>query len=102
METIRMSVRGLVEFTLHGTDIRRLGGQVKDMQDGMLGHKARQGLLGEGWEAEVPLNMTIPLDDETELHLSGRMDAFCDGEVPVIEEIKLETLAEIVKKLEEV
>ena len=90
METIRMAVRALVEFTLHGTDIRRLGGQVKDMQDGMLGHKARQSLLGEGWEAEVPLSMTIPLEDDAELLLSGRMDAFFDdGEVPIIEEIKL-------------
>ena len=64
METIRMSVRGLVEFTLHGTDIRPMG-SMKDMQEGMLGHKARQALLGEGWEAEVSLNMTISLDDET-------------------------------------
>ncbi|MBQ2928833.1 MAG: hypothetical protein IJD99_01300 [Clostridia bacterium] len=90
METIRMAVRTLVEFTLHGTDIRRLGGQVKDMQDGMLGHKARQSLLGEGWEAEVPLSITIPLEDDAELLLSGRMDAFFDDEdVPIIEEIKL-------------
>ncbi len=88
METIRMSVRGLVEFTLHGTDIRPMG-SMKDMQEGMLGHKARQGLLGEGWEAEVSLSLTIPLEDETELLLTGRMDAFCDGDVPIIEEIKL-------------
>ena len=44
MEMIRMSVRALVEFTLHGTDIGPVGSR-KDMQDGMLGHKARQGLL---------------------------------------------------------
>lgn len=89
METIRIAVRTLVEFTLHGTDIRRLGGQMKDMQEGMLGHKARQALLGEGWEAEVPLTLTVPVDEEASLALSGRMDAFCDGNVPVIEEIKL-------------
>ena len=90
METIRVAVRSLVEFTLHGTDIRRLGGQVKDMQDGMLGHKARQSLLDEGWEAEVPLSLSVPVEDEeVELLLSGRMDAFCDGDVPIIEEIKL-------------
>jgi len=83
-----MSVRTLVEFTLHGTDIGPVG-SMKDMQEGMLGHKARQSLLGEGWEAEVSLAMDIPLDDEVELHLTGRMDAFCDGDVPVIEEIKL-------------
>ncbi len=90
METIRIAVRTLVEFTLHGTDIRRLGGQIRDMQDGMLGHKARQSLLGEGWEAEVPLSLTVPVEDEdSELLISGRMDAFCDGKVPIIEEIKL-------------
>ncbi len=90
METIRIAVRTLVEFTFHGTDIRRLGGAAKDMQDGMLGHKARQSLLGEGWEAEVPLSLTVPLEDEeSEVLLSGRMDAFCDGDVPIIEEIKL-------------
>ena len=88
VETIRISVRGLVEFTLHGADIRPAG-SMRDMQEGTLGHKARQGLLGEGWEAEVPLSLTIPLDEEAQMLLTGRMDAFCDGEVPVIEEIKL-------------
>ncbi len=89
METIRIAVRTLVEFTLHGEDIRP-GGQIRDMQEGMLGHKARQSLLGEGWEAEVPLTLAVPVEDEeSELLLSGRMDAFRDGDVPVIEEIKL-------------
>ena len=37
VEMIRMSVRALVEFTLHGTDIGPVG-SMKDMQDGMLGH----------------------------------------------------------------
>ena len=88
METIRISVRGLVEFTLHGADIRPAG-SMRDMQEGMLGHKARQGLLGEGWEAEVPVSLTVPVDEEAEMLLTGRMDAFCDGDVPIIEEIKL-------------
>ena len=88
MERIRISVRSLVEFTLHGADIRPAG-SMKDMQEGVLGHKARQGLLGEGWEAEVLLSLTIPVDDETELQLTGRMDAFYDDDIPVIEEIKL-------------
>ncbi|MBQ3156668.1 MAG: hypothetical protein IJB81_07040 [Clostridia bacterium] len=90
METIRIAVRTLVEFTLHGADIRP-GGSLQDMQEGMLGHKARQSLLGEGWTAEVPLGLTVPVEDEdAELHISGRMDAFCEeAEIPVIEEIKL-------------
>lgn len=88
METIRIAVRTLVEFTLHGADIRPAG-SMKDMQEGVLGHKARQSLMGDGWEAEVPLSLTVPVDDEADLLLTGRMDAFFDGEVPVIEEIKL-------------
>ena len=90
MEQLRAAVRTVVEFTLHGEDIRRLGGQIRDMQEGMLGHKARQALLGEGWEAEVSLNLSVPVEEgEAELLVSGRMDAFCDGEIPIIEEIKL-------------
>ena len=88
VEMIRMSVRALVEFTLHGTDIGPVG-SMKDMQDGMLGHKARQGLLGEGWDSEVSLSLTVPMEDDIELHLTGRMVAFCDGDVPIIEDIKL-------------
>ena len=90
MEQLRAAVRTVVEFTLHGTDIRPMGGQLRDMQEGVLGHKARQALLGEGWEAEKPLSLTVPVEeDEAELVITGRMDAFCDGDVPVIEEIKL-------------
>ena len=85
-----MAVRTLVEFTLHGDDILRLGGTLKDMQADMLGHKARQALLGEGWQSEVPLSIRIPVEEEeAELHIAGRMDAFCDGDVPIIEEIKI-------------
>ncbi len=59
------------------------------MQDGTLGHKARQKQLKEkGWSCEVPLACDIDCDAVC-IHLSGRMDGFCDGEVPAIEEIKL-------------
>ena len=88
MEQLRVSVRTLVEFTLHGEDIRM--GSPRAMQDGTLGHRARQSMLGEGWQAEVPLEMTVPFPDEdAELLLSGRMDAFLDGDTPQVEEIKL-------------
>ncbi|MBR3763594.1 MAG: hypothetical protein IKK57_03470 [Clostridia bacterium] len=89
MEQLRASVRTVVEFTLHGADIRPAHGALKDMQEGTLGHRARQGLLGEGWEAEVALQLTTPVEEDCELLLTGRMDAFCDGDVPIIEEIKL-------------
>lgn len=91
MEELRVSVRELVEFTLHGADIRLISGRMQDMLDGTLGHQARQKLLGDGWQAEVPLNLPILVEDEElTLVLGGRMDAFRDApDVPCVEEIKL-------------
>lgn len=93
VEELRVSVRELVEFTLHGADIRLLSGRMQDMLDGTLGHQARQKLLGEAWQAEVPLTLAIPCEDEElTLLLAGRMDAFRDAmapEIPCVEEIKL-------------
>lgn len=93
VEELRVSVRELVEFTLHGADIRLLSGRMQDMLDGTLGHQARQKLLGEAWQAEVPLTLAMPSEDEDwTLLLSGRMDAFRDAQapdVPCVEEIKL-------------
>ena len=90
MELIRLSVRALVEFTLHGEDLYPSGGSLRDMQEGLFGHKGRQRQLGEGWQAEVPLTLDVPVEEDGFcLRLGGRMDAFQDGGVPVIEEIKL-------------
>lgn len=91
MEELRVSVRELVEFTLHGADIRLVSGRMQDMLDGTLGHQARQKLLGDGWQAEVPLNLPILVEEEElTLVLGGRMDAFRDAtDVPCVEEIKL-------------
>ena len=83
----RVSVRALVEFTLHGEDIRP-GGSLRDMQEGMLGHKARQKLLTEGWQAEVPVSMEVPLEDDDTLLVAGRMDAYLPESTPRVEEIK--------------
>lgn len=89
MQEIHLSVRALVEFTLHGEDIRFLGGSAQDMLDGTLGHKARQKVLGdEDWQSEVPLSLRVEEEDFA-LLLGGRMDAFREGTVPLIEEIKL-------------
>ena len=88
-QTVRLSVRALVEFTHHGEDIGQAP-NLADMTEGMLGHKARQAVLGgEGWRSEVSLQLRLPLDEDAELLLSGRMDAFLDGGTPVVEEIKL-------------
>lgn len=92
MEQISLAVRALVEFSCPPADIQRLGRTLKNMQEGTLGHQARQKLLGEGWQSEVPLRLSLPLEDEdAELLLNGRMDAFFpgDGNTPIVEEIKL-------------
>ncbi|MBQ8653637.1 MAG: ATP-dependent DNA helicase [Clostridia bacterium] len=89
-EEIRLSVRALVEFTLHGEDIYPSGGTLRDMQEGMLGHKARQAVLEDGWQAEVPLSLSLQAEDgEAQLIISGRMDAYLPGVIPHVEEIKL-------------
>ncbi|MCQ2458633.1 MAG: ATP-dependent DNA helicase [Clostridia bacterium] len=77
-----------MEFTLHGEDIRPIS--LTAMQEGTLGHKARQNLLPEPWRSEVPLFLDCPVEDEDLiLTVTGRMDAFLDGEIPCVEEIKL-------------
>jgi len=86
----RLSVRELVEFTYHGENLSR-GASPRDMQEGMLSHRARQAALQDGWEAEVMLSMECVYLDGQTLTLSGRMDGFLDGEFPEIEEIKLYT-----------
>ena len=77
VEECRISVRELVEFTHHGEDIRP-GGGLRDMQEGMLGHKARQRLLGDTWTAEKPVFIEIPVQDPEpwRLVVGGRMDAW--------------------------
>ena len=87
-ETLRLSVRALVEFTLHGEDIRP-GGSMKDCLEGQLGHKARQKLLGEDWQTEVPLEITCGGEEDWNVRISGRMDAYRGTEIPEVEEIKL-------------
>ena len=85
---MHLSVRELVEFTLHGESLTR-SASVRDMLDGTVSHKARQKALGEGWEIEAALKMELPYLDEETMTLSGRMDGYMPGDVPQIEEIKL-------------
>lgn len=101
-EKIHIGVRTLVEFTWHGEDIRPVS--MTALQEGTLGHKARQKLLPPPWQSEVPLTLLYPLDSDPAweendgdgscsspvmLEISGRMDAFLDGDIPCVEEIKL-------------
>ncbi len=83
----RVSVRDLVEFSIHGEDILPASGKL-DMQAGMKGHKARQEKLGDGWEAEVPVSLNIAAEG-IDFLIAGRMDAYFEAEIPIIEELKL-------------
>lgn len=84
---IRVSVRSLVEFSIHGEDIFPASSR-QDMLAGARGHKARQGLLDAGWLAEAPLSLTAEAEGISFL-VSGRMDAYFDTEIPILEEYKL-------------
>lgn len=83
----RVSVRDLVEFSIHGEDILPATGKL-DMQAGTKGHKAHQSQLGEGWQAEVPVSLNITAEG-IDFLIAGRMDVYFDADIPVIEELKL-------------
>lgn len=90
---VRVSVRAVVETTLHERDIVPGAGALRRMREGALAHRARQS--GEGtrdaqYRAEVALAALYEGDALT-LRVTGRADGIstrADG-IPVIEEIKL-------------
>ncbi len=81
---MRISVRELVAFCFPPEDITP-GGGVSDMLAGGTAHRAAQ-KKREG-EIEKSLSHTFELDGET-IELYGRMDAFTEGEPPLVEEMK--------------
>lgn len=65
IQTIRISVRNLVEFILREGDIdnRISGSMEKDaMQQGSRLHRKIQKRMGSGYRAEVPLKFQYPCD----------------------------------------
>ncbi len=86
-EQQRVSVRTLVEFSIHGEDLFPASSN-RDMLAGTKGHKARQKQLGEGWQAEAPLSLAAEAEGLAFL-VTGRMDAWFDAEIPMLEEFKL-------------
>lgn len=91
IEKIRMSVRAVVETTLHESDLSPSSASARRMQEGAIAHRARQGsALEKDYRKEVALSA----DYEGEallLHVTGRADGVyeaIDG-MTVIEEIKL-------------
>ena len=89
-ETIRISVRELVEFILCSGDIdNRVGGR-QDAQSMLAGariHRKIQRSMGSDYHAEVTLKYVIPME-EFDLLVEGRADGIIDGEPVTIDEIK--------------
>ncbi|MBR5303032.1 MAG: ATP-dependent DNA helicase [Clostridia bacterium] len=91
MEKIRMSVRAVVETTLHESDLAPSSAGARRMQEGAVAHRARQ---GSAMEKDYRKEVALSADYEGEallLHVTGRADGIytdADG-MTVIEEIKL-------------
>ncbi len=87
----RASVRTVVEFSIHGADLR-VGGSQRAMAEGAQAHRARQNLAHaalEDYQHEVALSLTVQ-GETVALEVAGRADGlFFRGELCVVEEIKL-------------
>ncbi len=84
-QSLRLSVRGLVEFSIFPPDILPFASQA--MEEGRVAHLARQDL--SGLQREVALQWQGRAQG-IDVLVTGRMDLFDDsGTIPLIEEIKL-------------
>ena len=83
MQELHTSVRNLVEFILRGGDIdNRSGRMITDaMMEGSKIHRKIQRSMGEDYQAEVPLALTIEAE-EYMLVIEGRADGIAYGEFP--------------------
>lgn len=88
---VRISVRAVVETTMHESDLTPAASTARRMQEGATAHRARQ---GSAQEREYRREVALSADYEGEaltLHVTGRADGIFlreDG-ATVIEEIKL-------------
>ncbi len=91
IDTIRVSVRDLVEFILQSGDIDNrisTGAQKDAMQMGSRFHRRIQGRMGGDYRAEVSLSGVFPCDD-FQILVEGRADGiFTEDGITVIDEIK--------------
>ena len=90
-ETIRMSVRAVVEWTLHESDLSPASMSARRMQEGAHAHRARQ---SSATQKDYRKEAALSADYEGEallLHVTGRADGIFEDEdgLMVIEEIKL-------------
>ena len=94
MNTIKISVRNLVEFILRSGDLTTSSG-LKDpdaMQEGARIHKKIQRKMKAGYQAEAALSLTVPINYDGidfEICVEGRADGiFTDDTGYNIDEIK--------------
>jgi len=88
---IRMSVRAVVETTLHESDLAPASASARRMQEGAYAHRARQ---QSAMEKDYRKEVALCADYEAEallLHVAGRADGIYEDAhgMTVIEEIKL-------------
>ena len=89
-DTVRISVRTLVEFILRSGDIdnRYADPMAKDaMQLGSRLHRKIQSRMGDNYHAEVPLAVCVPCGD-FQICVEGRADGVIDVDPVTIDEIK--------------
>lgn len=92
---IKISVRSLVEFIFRSGDINQgngVGQNAQAMAEGGRIHRKIQKSMGSGYQAEVPLQIIIPIEEgewKAEVCLEGRADGIIrkSGDV-VVDEIK--------------
>lgn len=91
METIRISVRNLVEFLLRSGSIDNRRGGMADKEAMQLGsrlHRKIQGRMSSSYQPEVPLRYTIDCGEYT-LSIEGRADGIqTEGGEVLVDEIK--------------
>ena len=91
METIKISVRNLVEFIFREGDIDNRRGRVSEkdaMEAGSRIHRKIQKSMGSGYSSEVPLSIELPMERFL-LRIEGRADGILDQNGMVtIDEIK--------------
>jgi len=90
IDTIRVSVRNLVEFILREGDLdNRTGGALdkEAMKLGSQAHRKLQRRMGPSYHAEVPLAITVPYED-FEIRVEGRADGILEEDEVMVDEIK--------------
>ena len=85
--TLRVSVRDLVAVQWFSPDITPAG-SLTEMLAGTKAHRARESEQAGQFDIERSIRADVTLNDEC-VTVFGRMDAFLDGDPPVVEEIKL-------------